>query len=409
MKTTWLILTIHLIMFCISINGRDMKVTTVAGLFYQDAAPVSIEIVAGKIDKIICNDKLRDPALANVFIAPGLVDNQVNGYIGVSFSSPGLTVKDVQKVTQALWKVGVTTYLPTIITSPYERFLENFAVLAEATQQPDIALSVPGFHLEGPYISPVAGYRGAHNKDWVRLPDWQEFLEVNKQAEYKILQVTLAPEVEGAIDFIRKCVEQGIVVAIGHHNASAEKIQQAVDNGAVIATHLGNGCANLIHRHENPLWPQLAEDRLMASIIVDGFHLRPYEVKTFYKVKGIGRLVIISDVTKLAGLPPGKYSWNGMSVVMTPEGMIKYPSQSVLAGASLPITRGIFNMMKFTNCSLAEAVQMATKNPALLNKLNDRGQIKVGKRADLILFSLGEDDLVIHKTIIAGKVVYSVK
>jgi len=382
-------------------------VKEIQGLFHLDSAPISIEIVDGRISNIIRKDKLTDSEHANFFIAPGFIDNQVNGYMGVDFSSPALTVEDVKKVTQLLWKVGVTTYLPTIVTSPHERFMENFAVLADATHDPDIALSVPGFHLEGPFISPEDGYRGAHNKDWVRLPDWEEFLKINNTAENKIIQVTLAPELDRAIDFIQKCVAQRIVVGIAHHNASAEQIKKAVGSGATISVHLGNGCANFIHRHENPLWPQLAEDRLMASIIVDSFHLRPDEVKTFFRAKGVDRLIITSDVTKLSGMPPGEYTWNEMTVVMTPEGMIKYPAQNVLAIASLPITRGIFNIMKFTKCTLAEAIQMATTNPARLYGLNDRGEIEVGKRADLVLFSIGESDLVIHKTFLAGKEVYS--
>ncbi len=380
---------------------------TIKGLFYSDQTPISIGFENGKIRTITRKQKLDDPTLANVYIAPGFIDTQVNGYMGVDFSSPGLTVEDVKKVTQSLRKVGVTTYLPTIVTSPHQRLVENFAVLAEATHDPDVALSMPGFHLEGPFISPKDGYRGAHNKDWVRLPNWDEFVKINNAAENKIIQVTLAPELDGAMDFIQKCVAQGIVVGIGHHNASAEQISKAADHGAAISVHLGNGCANFIHRHENPLWPQLAEDRLMASIIVDGFHLRPDEVKIFFRAKGVDRLVITSDVTKLAGMPPGEYNWNEMAVVMTPDGMIKYPAQNVLAGASLPITRGIFNMMKFTKCSLAEAIQMATANPARLFRLNDRGENEVGKRADLVLFSLGENDLVIHKTIVAGRKVYS--
>lgn len=232
-------------------------------------------------------------------------------------------------------------------------------------------------------------------------------MKINNAAENKIIQVTLAPELDGAMDFIQKCVAQGIVVGIGHHNASAEQIKQAADLGATISVHLGNGCANLIARHDNPLWPQLAEDRLMASIIVDGFHLRPEEVKTFLRAKGVNRLVITSDITRLTGMPPSEYNWNEMSLIMTPEGMIKYPSQNVLAGASLTITRGIFNMMKFTNCNLVEAIQMTTANPARLYGLNDRGKIKVGNWADLVLFSIGENNLVIHRTLVAGRVGYS--
>ena len=385
----------------------DQTATKVEGLFYLDGKPVSIKIVDGHISRVTHKNKLDDPRLSDVYIAPGLIDNQVNGYISVGFSSPGLTVEGVRKVTHALWKVGVTTYLPTVITSSHERLMENFAVLAQAIHEPDIELSVPGFHLEGPYISPEDGYRGAHNKSWVRPPDWQEFLAVNEAAEHKILQVTLAPEIEEAIDFIHHCVDRGIIVGLGHHNAPAEILKQACDAGAAISTHLGNGCANLIHRHNNPLWPQLAEDRLMASIIVDGFHLRPEEVQVFYKVKGPERTVLTSDMAKLAGMPPGEYSYDGRDVVLTPEGMIKFPAQNVLAGASLPISTGVGNIMRFTGCSLADAIHMASRNPARLYSLSDRGEIKPGKRADLILFSLKDGVLSIKKTIIAGKEVYT--
>ena len=241
----------------------------------------------------------------------------------------------------------------------------------------------------------------------MRPPDWEEFLEINKVADHKILQVTLAPEIDGAMKFIQNCVQQGIVVALGHHNGSAKQIKQAIDAGASIATHLGNGCANMIHRHKNPLWPQLADDRFIASIICDGFHLRPEEVQVFYKAKGVERIVITSDVTKLAGMPPGEYSYDGRDVVLTPEGCIKFPAQNVLAGAASPISKGVGNIIKFTNCSLADAIHMATRNPARLYGFKDRGEIKPGKRADLILFTMDKGVMSIKKTIIAGKVVYT--
>ena len=222
----------------------------------------------------------------------------------------------------------------------------------------------------------------------------------------RILQVTVAPEIDGAMEFIQKCVRQGIIVALGHHNGSADEIKQAIDSGASIATHLGNGCANMIHRHNNPLWPQLADDRLMASIIVDGFHLRPEEVQVFFKAKGVERIVLTSDVTKLAGMPPGLYNYDGREVVLTPDGMVKFPAQNVLAGAASPISKGVGNIIRFTQCSLAEAIHMTSRNPARLCGLNKRGEIRPGNRADLILFTMDNGKMVIKKTIIAGEVVY---
>ncbi len=406
------LLIFYAIFFLLIINRsytKDYTVKSVEGLFYLDGTPVHIEILDGKISKIIRKTSFDDPSLSKVYIAPGLIDNQVNGYVQVSFVFSGgeLTIEKVRKATMALWREGVTTYFPTLTTSSHEVLVQNFKVLTEALKDPEISRSIPGFHLEGPYISPVDGYRGAHPKEWVRPPDWKEFLEYKKAANNKIIQVSLAPEIEGALDFIRNLVKHEIKVALAHHNASAEIIKEAIDEGAVIATHLGNGCANMIHRHTNPLWAQLADDRLMASIIVDGFHLRPEEVKVFYKVKGPEKIIITSDVTSLAGMPPGEYESKGRKVILTPEGMIKYPAQNVLAGSASPITKGVGNIMKFTQCSLAEAIHMASRNPARLYDLRDRGEIIVGKKADLILFTLENYILSIKKTIIAGEVVYS--
>ncbi|MFQ5603024.1 MAG: N-acetylglucosamine-6-phosphate deacetylase [bacterium] len=376
---------------------------------YTDNRLVVIEIESGLIVQVREKADLRRSESQNLLVAPGLVDNQVNGYAGVDFTALGLTVEAVRKVTRALWQHGVTTYLPTLITAEKARLQENFSVLARVQADPEIGLSLPGFHLEGPYISPEDGYRGAHPKAWVRPPDWPEFLELNRAAQNKIRQITLAPELPGALDFIRNCVKAGIVVAMGHHNASAQTIQKAVDAGVVISTHLGNACANQIHRHKNPLWPQLAEDRLHASLIVDDCHLRPEEVQVFFKVKGPQRIVLISDATMLAGMPAGEYEWNGQKIELTANGMIKLPEQNVQAGASLPLHRGVINLMKFTHCSLTDAIHAASKNPAVLNRLPDRGEIKTGLRADLILFTLEKGEIKIHKTIVAGRVVYDAR
>ena len=206
----------------------------VEGIDYLDYSPVAVEIANGKIVKVERLSKLSDENKPFI-IAPGLIDIQINGYNSVSFSLEGaegtsegggeLTIEKVKKVTEALWKEGVTTYFPTLTTNSQDLLLKNFAALDKAKDDPSFLGSVPGFHLEGPYISPVDGYRGAHPKQYVRKPDWKEFLELYYAAGRKILVVTLAPEVEGAFEFIRKCREIGIVVSLGHHNGSAEIIK----------------------------------------------------------------------------------------------------------------------------------------------------------------------------------------
>jgi N-acetylglucosamine-6-phosphate deacetylase len=242
----------------------------------------------------------------------------------------------------------------------------------------------------------------------VRLPDWPEFMAYYKAADGKILQVSVAPELDGAMDFIQRCRDKGIKVALAHHNGTANIIKQAVDEGAMVATHLGNGCANLINRHDNPLWPQLADDRLYASIICDGFHLRPEEIKVFVKAKGVDRILVTSDVTRFAGMTPGIYTTDdGKTIELTVDGMIRYPAQQVLAGSASPITKGVGHIMRVTGCSLAQAIQMASTNQAKVYDLSDRGQLLPGKRADLIVFSIEDFVLTIHKTYVAGDLVYA--
>ena len=341
------------------------------------------------------------------YVAPGLIDIQINGFMGIDFSDQDLTLEAIRKAIKALWKAGVTTILPTVITNARENLIRSFSILSTALDDAEIGLSIPGFHLEGPYISPVQGYRGAHLEKYIRQPEWREFSELQEAAKNRIMLVTLAPEIKGAIDFIQKCCEYGIVVSLGHHNGSTEIINEAVDAGASMATHLGNGCANLIERRNNPFWPQLANDRIVITLIADGAHLTNEQLQCFYRIKGLERTILVSDALDLAGLPPGEYTRLERTVLLTPE-VAKYPAENCLAGAASPLSSCVAKMMRITSCSLPEAVQMASANPAKSMGLDDIGEIKAGKRADIILFSIENDKMVIQNTIIAGEEVFSI-
>jgi N-acetylglucosamine-6-phosphate deacetylase len=377
---------------------------SIEGIFYLDEEPVIISSNGGVISKI--EHVAKGKSGSKTFVAPGLIDLQINGYMGVDFSGPDLTLEGMRKATKALWKAGVTTYYPTIITSEFSRMKENFAVLAKAMDDPEIGKSIQGFHLEGPYISPVKGFRGAHLEKYIKNPDWKEFQELQKAANNGIKLITLAPELEGAIPFIRKCVQSGVIVSLGHHNGNAKQIKLAIDAGAKMATHLGNGCANEINRHHNPLWPQLSDDRITPSIIADGFHLTKEEVRSFYKIKGASKTILVSDALDLAGLPPGEYTRGERTLLLTPN-VVKLPKENVLAGAASPISLCVGVVMDFTQCSLGEAIQMASTNPAEMMSLQNIGKIEQGKRADFVLFSLEDKEMKIEKTYVAGELVYS--
>lgn len=376
----------------------------IEGLHYESGKAVRIEFMDGRITRI--KHLRKASSVPQLYVAPGLIDIQINGYAGVDFSDQELTTAMMLKVTKALWKEGVTSYLPTVITRDQERQSRSFTLLSKSRNERQIFLSVPGYHLEGPYISAVAGYRGAHPLEHVRLPDWNEFSKLQESAQQGIKIVAVAPELDGAIPFIEQCSKHGLVTTLAHHNGNPAEINSAVEAGATLSNHLGNGCANEINRHHNPLWPQLANDGLSISIIVDGAHLTREEVRTFYKVKGAEKTILVSDALSFAGLPLGIYEKDGFTYELTSE-VVKFPSENVLAGAAMPLSRCIEKVMDFTGCSLAEAIRMASTNPARLLGLDQLGRIEVGSRADLIQFTLVNGQLQIHKTWIAGELGYS--
>jgi N-acetylglucosamine-6-phosphate deacetylase len=373
----------------------------IEAIHYETNKPVRIEIRDGLITGIleISASSLKD----GLYVAPGLIDNQINGYKGIDFSDTGLTTGKMRMAVEAINRDGVTSFLPTVITGSHENLLKNFRNLAEAIKDEDVRYSVAGFHLEGPYISPEEGFYGCHPAAFIRKPSWYEFEQYQEAAHGNIMLVTVSPEVEGCIQFIDKCVRHNVLVALGHTNATAEQINRAVDHGARLSTHLGNGCANLIDRHRNPLWPQLANDLLTPTIIADGHHLLPEEVQVFYKVKGPDNIILTSDVTHLIGMTPGKYIFLGSEVVLTEEGLIENPVLNCLAGASMPLITGVENMMKFTGCPLGDAINMASANVARIYNLSDRGSLIQGKRADLMLFEMDGNNIKLKQVVIKGK------
>jgi N-acetylglucosamine-6-phosphate deacetylase len=253
---------------------------------------------------------------------------------------------------------------------------------------------LPGIHVEGPFISPVDGPRGAHPPRHVRPPDWDEFQRLQDAAGGRIRILTLSPEYEGSAALIRRVADAGVIVSIGHTAATPEQVRAAVDAGATMSTHLGNGSHALIPRHHNYVWAQLADDRLTAGLIVDGHHLPPEVVKTFLRAKTPARCVLVSDVSGLAGLPPGRHRSEMCDLEILPDGKLVVAGQSeVLAGASAPLGTCVANVLRFGEVSLAEAIAMAATQPARLLGVAPGG-LAPGDPADLILFDLvdGETD-----------------
>ena len=263
---------------------------------------------------------------------PGFVDLQVNGFLGINFTGESLSVEDVRKVTRELLARGTAAYCPTIITAPSEIFEANLPVLAAAMEEPDLKSHLLGIHLEGPFFASES--KGGHPEECLRSPNIELFDHWQDLSRGHIRILTIAPELSGAEALVRHAAEQGVIVSLGHHMADASSVKRAVNAGARSCTHLGNGIANRLPRHPNPIWSQLAHDELTAMIITDGHHLPPEFITTVFKVKTVERTVIVSDAACIAGLPPGDYSFSGASVIMDPSGRISLKDGSSLAGSS---------------------------------------------------------------------------
>jgi len=301
------------------------------------------------------------------WLAPTFCDVQVNGALGVNFTDAGLTPSGVRTVADTLRSHGTGLFCPTIITAPFETVRDGLLTLTRTLEaDSELARRVAGIHLEGPHISPTDGYRGAHPKEHVRPPDWDGFRRLQDAAGGRIRLVTLAPEWPDSLPFIENLRRSGVVVALGHTAADAVTLAAAIDAGATFSTHLGNGCAATIDRHHNPLWPQLADDRLTAGVIPDGHHLTDAILQCIVKVKSPARLAVTCDASPLAGLPPGRYAEWGQTFEVRPDGSVRIPGTPYLAGSGHFTDHCVSQLLARTQLSLADAVTAASVTPRRL-------------------------------------------
>lgn len=343
------------------------------------------------------------------YLAPGWIDIQVNGYAGVDYNSATTPHEELARSVRVQYATGVTRLYPTVITGGPEEMAGALRNLARFKRTAPEGAAFDGFHVEGPYISPEDGPRGAHPRQWVRQPDIDEFLRWQDAAEGDVRLVTLSPEWPQAPAFIEKIVAEGVVASIGHANADARQIEDAVNAGATFSTHLGNGSHNIIRRHPNYIWDQLAEDRLTASFIVDGVHLPPSFVKACVRCKGVERSVLVTDAATPAGCEPGRYMMGGQAVELTPENHVVLDGTQKLAGSALRMDRGVENLMQFAGLSLSDAVRMATVNAARGGHVPGRENgIAPGDRADFVLFAFEPEQqkIEVRATYVSGQRVF---
>jgi N-acetylglucosamine-6-phosphate deacetylase len=301
---------------------------------------------------------------------PGLFDLQVNGFAGIDFNAPDLTAGRVDEAVARMQATGVTRCLPTLITSSFERFAASARVLSSSANQ-----GIAGIHMEGPYLAPDDGSRGAHPRAHLTAASIDDFRRRQDAARGRIVLVTLAPEVPGALGLIEHLVASAIHVAIGHTNATPPQLADAMAAGATLATHLGNGCAQLLPRHPNVIWELLAADGVFASFIVDGHHLPPATVKAMIRAKGTARTMLVTDAVAAAGSTPGRYTLGAVECELAADGRVSSPGSPYLAGSSLTLDRAIANTVRFTGLPIDAVIPMASTTPAAYLGTTTRGRV----------------------------------
>lgn len=360
---------------------------------------LTLSVEAGRIAAIE-----PGPEEEHAYLSPGLIDLQVNGFAGHDLNAEGLAPETVLALADSLRKVGVTSFVPTLITASERAITASLRAIAAARRQHRLlAHAIPFVHVEGPSISPQEGPRGAHPESEIRAPDLAEFGRWQAASGHLVGLVTLSPHFAEAPDYIRALTRSGVHVSLGHTHATPAQINLAATAGAVLSTHLGNGIAASLPRHPNAIWTQLADDRLTAMFINDDHHLPADTFKAMVRAKGIERSILVSDSVALAGMQPGRYRQPvGGDVELAADGRLSMVGTPYLAGAARSLAEGVALAAGRPGFSLSAALAMATANPGRL--VGGRGRLRVGAACDLMRFrwNPGDPTLTIE-TVLSGE------
>jgi N-acetylglucosamine-6-phosphate deacetylase len=383
-------------------NNQHMKCTGISALT-GEAVEVRFDAVINGVDQLI------DVQSGGPYIAPGFIDLQVNGFAGVDYNRTTTSHEAILRSLRAQFATGVTRVLPTLITNSEAELvgcLRNLAA-AKAAIGPEGA-AMEGFHVEGPFISGEDGPRGAHPQRWARKPDIEEYKRWQEAAQGQVKLVTISPEYPESPAFTEAVVKDGVVISIGHTKADTAQIAACVSAGATMSTHLGNGAHSIMKRHPNYIFDQMAEDRLTASLIVDGVHLGANFVKVAVRAKTVERTVLVTDAVMPAGCEPGEYKLGEVEVELLPGNRVVVRGGTRLAGSALMLHDAVANIIQFAGVSLRDAVTMATINAARVGRIGSRHRgLSVGDRADFVRFQMVDGRLQIVDTWLNGKCVYT--
>jgi len=334
------------------------------------------------------------------WLIPGFVDVHVHG--GANHDFMDANADGIREITKFHASNGTTSMLATTLTAPREELTAVVEVAADYMSKPMPYAKLVGVHLEGPFVS--VKWKGAQNPAYI-LPPQTEWLEewVNRFPGIIKLQ-TLAPELEGSLEYIEKLVANGIVPSCGHTDATYDQIIAAADHGLCHATHTFNAMTPLHHRNPGTVGAVLSDDRIVAEVIADGHHVHPAGIKIVTRAKGVHNVILVTDAMAAAGMPDGDYDLGGLPVHMKC-GVARLKENDSLAGSTLTMISAVRYLVKTVGVSLADASRMASANPARQLGLDSSiGTLEVGKQADFLLL---DDELNLQSTWVDGRKLFA--
>jgi len=356
---------------------------------YATRRPVKVQWRDGVITSM---QEMKAEPPSEVWLAPSLVDLQINGYAGVDFQRDGLTADQLLTATGGLRKAGCAKFLLTLVTDEWTRLVNRLRHLRRLRSASlELKNAIAGWHVEGPFLSSEPGFHGAHNPEFMLDPTTDKIRELRSITESEPLLITLAPERNGAFDAIALAVSLGIRVSLGHTNASSDVLQQAVRAGATGFTHLGNACPQQLDRHDNILWRVLDATGLTVSLIPDRIHVSPSLLRLVHRALPGDSIYYTTDAMAAAGAPPGRYTIGALEVEVGPDQIVRQPDKSNYAGSALRPIDGVFRAAEMLCCDWQQVWDGFSTRPAKLMGFDNT--LTAGASADFCLLNVSDNQL----------------
>lgn len=366
----------------------------------------AIIVEKGRIREIVNKEELSSATLTEAeiieaqdkFVVPGYIDIHIHGG-GDSDVMDG-NYEAINQISITHSHFGTTSFLPTTMTMSKDKILRSLRSIGEAAKKGTAGAEILGIHMEGPYINPEK--KGAQKEEDIRVPSIEEFTQFQQASGDLIRLVTIAPEIPGAIDFIKYLDKQNIIVSGGHSNSTYTQVQAAIQAGLSHVTHTFNAMRGLHHREPGVVGAALSSPELTVEMIADGIHIHPVVMKILIQAKEIEKIVLITDAMRAAGMSEGIYELGGQEVTVNKEqARLK---DGTLAGSILTMDQAVKNLVTKVSISLPKAIQMASFNPAKsIGVENKKGSLEPGKDADIVILN---KKLEAELTMVTGKVVY---